>query len=201
MEYRGIKWDKNKDLSETLGKNSAYVAKELNRGKTHEQIIDSVLDKKHSYRGFAWTSNHELCQMLGKHNNFVYRELKRGKTYEEIIDDVLINECGLIDPKMFHGVEWKNNTELAKCLAVSPATIGKYKKSGMSYDEIIDAVLSRKHTYKSYSWSTNKELAEQLGVYEYIITRNRNKGMTYKEIINSVLDKQKQNKKSSKGGK
>ena len=45
-EYRGIIWKSDADLSRKLGMGNGYVNKNIKLGKTYEQIIDYILDKK-----------------------------------------------------------------------------------------------------------------------------------------------------------
>ena len=46
MEYRGIQWKDKRNLSKKLHKCESYVSGCLNQGKTYEEIIDYVLDKR-----------------------------------------------------------------------------------------------------------------------------------------------------------
>jgi cytochrome c-type biogenesis protein CcmH/NrfF len=74
----------------------SYVGTHLKRGKTHEEIIDYVLDEfkpipiqEKEYRGITWRSDSELCRKLGKRKEFIISHMRKGKTYEQIIDYVL----------------------------------------------------------------------------------------------------------------
>ena len=51
MNYRGIEWINDSDLSRKLGKSRQYVNCMLRKGKTHEEIIDCVISKKLEYKG------------------------------------------------------------------------------------------------------------------------------------------------------
>ena len=89
-EYRGITWTSDRELSRKLGKCSTYVFQCRNYFfKTHEQIIDNVLDNKHKYRGITWTSDRDLSRKLGKTAWYVGYHLHKGKSYEQIIDEVM----------------------------------------------------------------------------------------------------------------
>lgn len=86
-EYRGIRWQSDRDLSLELDRGLSYVYEWRLKGKTHEQIIDSNLDKE--YKGIKWYSDADLSNQLGKCAHYVRRHLSKGQTREELIDQFL----------------------------------------------------------------------------------------------------------------
>ena len=68
----------------------SFVYSHIYKGKTHEEIIDSVLDKE--YKGIKWFSDSDLSKKLGKSEPYVKRHLANGESYEDIIDHIINNK-------------------------------------------------------------------------------------------------------------
>ena len=70
-----------------LNKSEGYISERVNKGKSCEEIIDSVLDK--DYRNIQWFSDSDLSVKLGKSAPYVKRHLANGETHKQIIDYIL----------------------------------------------------------------------------------------------------------------
>ena len=93
MQYKGITWHSDRELSKKLRKNHKYVCYHLKHGKTYEEIIDMAITYK-SYKGINWTSDNQLSLALGMSRGYVSKQLKLGKSYKQIIDHVLNKKKG-----------------------------------------------------------------------------------------------------------
>ena len=201
-EYRGITWTSNTDLSRKLGMRAGYVRECLNRGKTHEKIIDYVLDNKlkKEYRNITWYSHKDLSIKLGMGDGYVYECLKKGKTYEDIIDYVLDGKVKKIEGGEYRGITWASDTDLSIKLGMSKSYVCQCLNKGKTYKEIIDDVLDGKAKkiknreggeYRGIIWASDTDLSRKLGMNNGYVHRSLKKGKTYKEIIDHVLDSKK----------
>ena len=210
MEYHGLTWTSDMELSRLLGISSSLVKYYREKGWTYDQIIDYVLDgnikqngyEPMEYRGLTWTSDTELSKLLGKSETFVSSYRRKGWTYEQIIDHGMDfvqnpNNKRLYKRMEYRGLSWLSNRDLANQLGISPSSITLYRQKGMTYEQIIDAFMNGdighdKHKlmeYRGLKWTTNASLAKQLCVYDTFISKYRKKGWTYEQIIDYVLDK------------
>lgn len=100
MEYRGIAWRNDSDLSKKIGKHRSYVfAMCKNCNKTHEEIIDKYLDSDHkyTYRGISWKNDSDLARKLNTNRHYIYYHKKHKKSYREIIDYTLNKKSKIIE--------------------------------------------------------------------------------------------------------
>lgn len=84
-------------------------------------------------------SDRDLSIKLGKHKNYVTSTRYRThRTYEEIIDYVLDQVPSNCE---YRGFKWKSNTDLSRKLGKYDDYVGKRRREGKTYADIINSVL------------------------------------------------------------
>lgn len=137
--------------------------------------------------GYTFKTDKDLARQLGITAACISKlKIRDGLSYEEIIAKVNA-QC-----KTVCGFTFRSDRELDALLGVYEGYVKHYRKSGLSYENIIHRSFNRRSKSKTvcgYTFKLDKDLAEQLRVSPDFVYRHRRKGLSYEEIINKATNK------------
>ena len=139
------------------------------------------------------------------YNEYESKNIKQGTTFSdrfnkcilmhsdsyELIDFSNIIEKIYNPEYSYRGITWKSDRELSIKLGMNDSYVGKYIRSGKTYEQIIDQVLDNpieEKSYRNITWVNDYDLSRKLGKRTDYVCGYRHKGLSYEEIIDQVLD-------------
>lgn len=199
IKYKGS-WDLKDIFVNKFGLSisQAGVFDHLKNGKTPEEIYD-IVSSRMEKRGsieidgelISYESYADLSKKLGRYPGYIAHKIYNGKTFDEAIGMALGKKRFTIE---VDGVVYAFSTdrELAKNLKVNVSTIGKWKRRGESYEDIIRRLVSTTHEViineEVFRFREYKELANKLGRNKkYIDYEKHHNKKSFQEIVDHAL--------------
>lgn len=112
------------------------------RGLSYEEIIHRSFNRRSKSKtvcGYTFKLDKDLAEQLGVSPDFVYRHRRNGLSYEEIINRATnMSTNRTYKSRTICGYTFKSYKDLSLQLNKSETYVGRLKRKGLSYEEIIE---------------------------------------------------------------